>query len=240
MPEAVRGSGGEWMIRHIDRSTRWFRHNHPYVLLISTTLLILILPVGRDDIWVELLVGTLLVLATASALPSISRNAVQFTVNLGLILIWLALRIHRIYAGDWTLAPQLAFLGITLLIFWRLVTNVLRAREVDSATLASALTGYLMIGVVWAQLYLLSVYAFSDAFSPKISVSQPSTLLYFSFATMTTIGYGDLAPVHPFVRNLAVLEAIAGVFYNAVVIARLVALYTGPAPKGGGSQASRR
>jgi voltage-gated potassium channel len=58
------------------------------------------------------------------------------------------------------------------------------------------------------------------------------TAFYFSFATLTTVGYGDIAPVSSVARMLAVMEAVTGLFYVAVLISRLVALYsTQPQPK---------
>jgi hypothetical protein len=49
-------------------------------------------------------------------------------------------------------------------------------------------------------------------------------LLYYSFTTLTTLGYGDITPIHPYARSLAVLESLVGVIYPAVLIARLVSL----------------
>ena len=52
-----------------------------------------------------------------------------------------------------------------------------------------------------------------------------SELLFYSFITLTTVGYGDITPVSSYARSLAVLEAICGVLYVATFVARLVALY---------------
>jgi voltage-gated potassium channel Kch len=51
--------------------------------------------------------------------------------------------------------------------------------------------------------------------------------LYFSFVTLTTIGYGDISPIAPIARMLAMLEAVTGILFPAVLIARLVSMYTG-------------
>jgi hypothetical protein len=63
------------------------------------------------------------------------------------------------------------------------------------------------------------------ALHPDISHDDVGVLVYFSFSTLATIGYGDVLPVHPLARMISVFEAVTGMFYNAVVIARLVALY---------------
>ncbi|MEI6200878.1 MAG: potassium channel family protein, partial [Enhydrobacter sp.] len=58
-------------------------------------------------------------------------------------------------------------------------------------------------------------------------VSLPADLVYFSFATLTTVGYGDIVPVHPFARSLSNLEAILGQLYPATLLARMVSLHVG-------------
>jgi len=55
-----------------------------------------------------------------------------------------------------------------------------------------------------------------------------SDLLFFSFVTLTTLGYGDITPVTSAARSLAVIEAVFSVLYNAILIARLVGLYRPP------------
>ena len=57
-----------------------------------------------------------------------------------------------------------------------------------------------------------------------MDTSVGDKLLYFSFTTLTTVGYGDIVPVHPFARSLANLEAIMGQLYPATLLARVVTL----------------
>jgi hypothetical protein len=60
--------------------------------------------------------------------------------------------------------------------------------------------------------------------------------MYFSFVTLTTVGYGDVLPVHPVARSLAMLEAVVGPLYIAILLARLVSLAVAPVPEGGSGQ----
>jgi voltage-gated potassium channel Kch len=89
---------------------------------------------------------------------------------------------------------------------------------------------YLVIGLVFAHLYgLLNVLA-PGAFAnvpPGLSsdaVFYRGRLLYFSFVTLTTTGYGDIVPLHPVARSLATLEAVIGQLFPATLLARLVSL----------------
>jgi hypothetical protein len=85
-----------------------------------------------------------------------------------------------------------------------------------------------MLGVIWAVAYTTIAMSDPQAFT---GIEQPdgrgwySGWLYFSFTTMTTLGYGDIVPVSAFARTLAYLQAIFGQFYIAVLVAGLVSAY---------------
>ena len=74
------------------------------------------------------------------------------------------------------------------------------------------------------------------AFSESLSAADGArAFLYFSFVTLTTVGYGDILPVHPAARSLAMLEAVTGPLYLAILVARLV---SASVPLGGDSAAA--
>jgi hypothetical protein len=88
---------------------------------------------------------------------------------------------------------------------------------------------YIILGILWGELFVL-VYLFDPSsfyFQPASQFGEPpvSELLYFSFTTLTTLGVGDILPVHPMARSLTTLEALVGQLYPAVLLARLVTLY---------------
>ena len=84
-----------------------------------------------------------------------------------------------------------------------------------------------MLGALWYALYALigavDPEAFFNGFA-GVPAERPD-LLYYSFVTLTTLGYGDIVPVHPVARNVAVLQALAGTMYLPIVLSRLVALF---------------
>lgn len=86
---------------------------------------------------------------------------------------------------------------------------------------------YLTIGLTFVALFGLMVLLYPKAFTNLASFEGNfgvGTLIYFSFVTLTTTGYGDIAPLHPYVRSLANVEAIVGQLYPATLLARLVTL----------------
>ncbi|MEW6268023.1 MAG: ion channel [Thermodesulfobacteriota bacterium] len=128
-------------------------------------------------------------------------------------------------------AAFLAFL--TLVMLW----VVLREQVVTVDTLIGAVCAYFLIGVTFGTTYAIVGLTTPNAFdvSPALAAaadwhppaSPLSPLLqYYSFATLSTLGYGDMSPVSPAARSLSVLEGLAGPLYLAVLITRLVGMHT--------------
>ena len=98
-----------------------------------------------------------------------------------------------------------------------------RRQQVTVEAVLGVLCMYLMIGLFFASIYSLIAKVNGDFFAQNLAATASRTL-YFSFTTLTTVGYGDITPLHPLARNLANLEAIIGQLYPATLLARLVSL----------------
>ena len=112
-------------------------------------------------------------------------------------------------------------------VFWLMLRYLFTARTVEATTLLLAVNCYLVIGVVWAILYSLAEILQPGSF---VLAGDPATpiwrhLYYFSFVTLTTLGYGDIQPVSPLARSLAMFEAVGGVLFTGLLVARLVGMY---------------
>lgn len=110
-----------------------------------------------------------------------------------------------------------------------LLLHLLRSRNVDADLLVGTLCIYLLIGTVWAFAYQL-LQATSGPFTthflvPGGGLASAQDLDYFSFVTLTTLGYGDIQPLSAAARGMAVAEAVVGQFYLAVLVARLLGLH---------------
>jgi Ion channel len=108
---------------------------------------------------------------------------------------------------------------------------ILRASKVDAEVLCAGISTYLLLGLFWMLAYMLVAQLDADAFAfstgPASShLMNRFTAYYFSFVTLSTVGYGDIAPVSNGARALAVAEAMTGTLFVAVLIARLVSLYS--------------
>jgi hypothetical protein len=111
----------------------------------------------------------------------------------------------------------------------QLLRFVLSAPRVNHEVLCAGISVYLLMGLLWTFGYVLIGTLVPNAFA--FSVGPGRSLVgfeaaYFSFVTLTTCGYGDIVPVAHVARMMAMLEAMTGTFYVAILIARLVSLYS--------------
>lgn len=138
--------------------------------------------------------------------------------------------------GDFAWAPFFA-LTVTLMFFigvaYTASKRVLFSGTVDLNTIVGALAVYILIGLIWANLYLIALQIYPTAFNgiePKYWADNWSEAIYFSYITMTSLGYGDISPAIALSRTLASLQVIAGTFYMAIVVASLIGARTTDRP----------
>jgi hypothetical protein len=117
-----------------------------------------------------------------------------------------------------------AFFGLSVIVLFSYLKN---ARAIDDGHLYTAVSIYLLLGMQW-----FALYSAIDVLSPGsiqhsafVAADRHSELLYFSLVTLSTIGYGDVVPLHGEARMLAALEGIAGILYIAITVALLVSAY---------------
>ena len=170
---------------------------------------------------VLLLIGGLLVVSQ-SIVPAVG-------VLVALLLLGIAL-VLRSRGSDVTLDAcfeATGWLAAGFVIIWVVAHAVFGPGKITYHRVIGAVLLYLTIGIVFVALYTLVGALTTDSFSGlKVHdrVSLPPDLVYFSFTTLTTVGFGDVVPVHPFARSLSNLEAIVGQLYPATLLARMVSL----------------
>ena len=149
------------------------------------------------------------------------------------VLMPVAVTAIAVMLGSWVVpVPEPWALGtslLSLLLFLVVVlAQTLRAGPITFHRIQGAIAAYLLLGILWAYAYALVAHLRPGAFSGPVSPADgPRAFFYFSFVTLTTVGYGDVLPVHPVARSLAMLEAVTGPLYLAILIARLVSLAVG-------------
>lgn len=125
---------------------------------------------------------------------------------------------------SWLLGVFLFFLVSS---FFRFIFSV---KRVDVNLICAALCLYLILGLLWGTIYgLLQIYVPGSFAGDLLSPDSTATdtlhyFTYFSFVTLTTLGYGDILPQTPIATALCQVEAILGQFFTAVLVARLVGI----------------
>jgi hypothetical protein len=116
------------------------------------------------------------------------------------------------------------FIGYTLVL---ILSFIVRQKEITRDTIYAGIVGYLLIGVMWALAFLLLEELQPNSFRiPEEHVGEPRYLFYYySFVTLTTLGYGDVTPLTAQASSLCLLEALIGQLYLTVLIAMLVGVY---------------
>ncbi len=119
------------------------------------------------------------------------------------------------------LSVNILFLMIVIVIF---LTKIFSEDNVTGESIKGGISIYFLLGYLWTYLYNLALLLNPEAISFPAHASELSNILYFSFTTLTTLGYGDITPVSLLARNLTILESTIGQIYLTVLIARLVGL----------------
>ncbi len=119
----------------------------------------------------------------------------------------------------------LIMLCFFLWMTWMAVRQVLFTGSITSNDIVGAICIYMLMGLIWAIVYLLLAQTTPGAFNglPQAPwLDNFAAAVYFSFVTITTLGYGDISPALPVARFFVIMEAIVGVFYMAILVASLI------------------
>jgi hypothetical protein len=245
------------MISTIQRIVRASMENAYTYLLIALLFVFFVAPfiVEKFSVgWVDdyLLIGVIL-----SGLFAITRNRRHVLIGLVFALPAIVSRMFNAHTVDLPTPGVMLVIASAFAFFcyllWHVLGDVLTGQRLTSQRIIGAIVGYLVIGLVWALIYgFIEVvepgsFAISDSIAARVEANPEDTpfsvLVYFSFVTLTTLGYGDVSPVNDLARNFAWLEAMVGQLYLAIMIAGLVAIRvsegqvqrSGAAPSDGGS-----
>ena len=195
-----------------------------YALLVTMVAAPVLSSLKLSGMLMELLLAASLL---AAILP-VSAVRSHRSLLVVLVIVWVARPVtvwleHRtlsaIMLGIWTLIGLLA--AAAALRF------AMGATKVDSEHLYAALSAYLLAGIYFGVLYWVLEQVSSGTFAVTGEFSQASAI-YFSFVTLATLGYGDITPRADVARGLAIVEGIGGQLFLAVLVARLVSLYSKP------------
>jgi Ion channel len=198
------------------------------------TILILFF-LGFPFVYFSRVIALILFLITTGGLLLINYRIRWAKQNLRIYVIAVACAIPieiiiRFYSAS-SISTALFIIQTSLSLFilvstvYAILQETSTAQTVTADTVRGGICIYLLLGMVWVDFYQLIYHFDSDAFQGLSITNSGGDLLYFSFVTLTTVGYGDISPLSVTARICANLEAIMGVMFLATFIARLVSLY---------------
>lgn len=190
---------------------------------LTTVAMLLLLMLALYNIDVDELVGDRKLLLAQRR----RRNIIAWTLGVPAVLerlVALLAPTHKLYFGG-TFLWLLLFAYIT----WNELRAVLKQKEVTREVISMSISTYLLLGFTCGLFYItlhdVQPNAFSFGAGAPVSETQTiPVLIYFSLTTLSTIGFGDITPVTLQARYVAVAEGIAGQFYLAILVARLVGM----------------
>ncbi len=148
-----------------------------------------------------------------------------------LAIIWLVISVVRVATQSEFLQifADPLFIAFCFFCVSVILRRIVTAKEVDFDLVCDSVSVYLLIAITWAVSYDLIYFLSPETFSPAEGGAELTFnhFIYFSLTTITTLGYGDITPASVPVGIWSTLEAATGVFYMAILVARLVSAYRG-------------
>ena len=218
---------------------------HRFTVLFGTLVLLLIFVPAMNVIGSDLHPAIVRLTVTAafatvllSAVFAVSRSRTTKITTLTLAIPTLAMQaINNLFEAEaiaiLTHGLAILFIGYTVTL---LLVFLFTTRRITFDTISASLCVYLLLGVLWSIAYSLVGMMVADSFAfafakhetaPSMRFGGGDTIfaLYYSFVTMTTLGYGDIAPTSSPARMLAAFQAVVGQLYLTVLVARLVGMH---------------
>ena len=207
-------------------------------LLVTQVLLHLVYPVIGEAWGVNFLLGVFLIIALYGGVRITIDRPVKLWIStiLGVCFVgfyWIAVITEVRTFNIWGSLLGAVFFGYIAVLLMHYI--FFYSSKVDMDLVYGAISVYLLIGTVFAEIYIALALMFPNAFT-GIDVGTgydqvARSLSYYSFVTLTTLGYGDITPQLHYTRVLAYVEAVAGQLYLTILVARLVGTYIAQSQK---------
>ncbi|HSG31479.1 MAG TPA: ion channel [Thermodesulfobacteriota bacterium] len=216
-----------YLITHPKRNKNKFLY-----FFVSIVVLLLFIPFLEGEKYTSALLHLLTTIILLTGIYAVSHTRKQIVIASVLGLPWLIANWVSLFVAMKTLGPGAISWGALFFIYTTTImfSHVIKGSKVTIETLFGAVSVYLLIGLIYTSLYglleILSPGSFNLADSSgNIYPFKVTELIYFSYVTLTTLGYGDIIPVSSYARSLAISEAIIGQLYLTILVARLVGLH---------------
>ena len=197
------------------------------LLLLLVSSFVFITPFFPPDMahFIGQVLFSLIFFISIFALDKVKRTMWLFAV-LAFITEWTANWVNLPVFYYVSTIVNIAFFQVIVIM---LIIQIAKSPKSDASVIFEAINGYLMMGLMFTSWVAIAMQYDPNSFSFYPGETKIIDYAYFTFVTMTTLGYGDVTPQLPYARSLSILISTAGQIYVAVIIAMLVGKYAGAA-----------
>lgn len=209
--------------------TQYYRKGNLYLLILVVLFIFMIpfFPLG----WQKLIMNIVFSLIFFTAIFALDtwRKSMVIIAVFAFITEWGTTLVSMPVLNYISLLLNIVFFQIIVI---RLIIQVAKREHADGHVILESINGYLMMGLMFST--WVAVAMAYDPLAFHFNTENPNFMdyAYFTFVTMTTLGYGDITPNLPFARSIAILISTSGQIYIAVIIAMLVGKYAGQRSSG--------
>ncbi len=209
------------MIQGFKSISNYF-YQYRFEILLVTLIVFLVLPSTLDSPKLQSILRTILLLVGLNVMQKMHRTflIIALLAFLAAVSDWLS---GDDSAGTSKLIAFILMMVFFITITYELFSQIIKSKEIKLNIIIAAFNGYLLLGLIFSFLYTL-IEAFHPGSIKGLSpgIQGLPDILYFSYITQLTIGYGDILPVAQLAKKITILQGLVGQFYLVVIMAILV------------------
>ncbi len=197
-------------------------------LLISILIMIILRPFVEGHIGLQALLAIFMTAIVISILYAVSEQKRVLMIALAIAIPTLIIKWTSYFVNISAIHLASDVIGVVFTAYATIIilSYVFIEKKISADVIFAAISGYFLIGLMWAFIFSALEFLIPGSFQgPQVEASRLSHAYYYSFTTLTTLGYGDITPVSAPARSFSFLEAIMGQLYLAILIAGLVGKY---------------
>jgi hypothetical protein len=222
-PDALFAPTGQHGLRGIARRT----DSYGFVLITLAALIWIFMPLSVDQQWAR--IPTILVffftIIIAMHTSFVRENKLRTVIVIGVALVLVGVIGYALDSERLRAITDAGFAVLLLATAGVVLARVVRHPSVTSRTISGAVAAYLFLGLAFASIATAIEMWSPGSYAATSGDFSFGSMIYFSFVTLATLGYGDIVPLTEWARSLATLEAVVGQIYLVTIVARLVSLF---------------